>query len=49
MAQLLTLDDLSDATDVMRSSGGELGHDEARTILSLRVDFPPDAIENLQL
>jgi hypothetical protein len=49
MAQLLTLDDLSDATDVMRSSGGELGHDEARAILALRVDFPPDAIANLQL
>lgn len=49
MAQLLTLDDLSDATDVMRSSGGELGHDEARAILALRVDLSPEAISSVQL
>jgi hypothetical protein len=49
MAQLLTLEDVSDATDFMRSSSGELGNDEARAILALRVDLSPEAITNLIL
>jgi hypothetical protein len=49
MAQLLTLEDVSDATDFMRSSSGELGNNEARAILALRVDLSPEAITNLIL